>query len=145
VFTGDTIGVFYPQLQEAGLAFCLPSTSPNQFDPEAMERSADRLAKLNPKRIYFGHFGVLDQPKEAFRQLRFWLPKFVAAGKEVIARRPEATAAEQAKAVAQQLHHEIAAFLTECNIPSSSPAYTAIKLDLQVCAMGIIDYWRKQR
>lgn len=145
VFTGDTIGVFYPQLQEAGLAFCLPSTSPNQFDPEAMERSAERLEKLNPSRIYFGHFGMLDDPQEAFRQLRVWLPKFVAAGKEAIERNPEASPAEQAKVAAQRLRRDVEAFLNEYGVPSSSPVYAAIELDLQVCAMGLIDYWHKRR
>ncbi|KFL15030.1 beta-lactamase [Geobacillus stearothermophilus] len=145
VFTGDTIGVFYPQLQEAGLTFCLPSTSPNQFDPEAMERSAERLEKLNPSRIYFGHFGMLDDPQEAFRQLRVWLPKFVAAGKEAIERNPEASPAEQAKVAAQRLRRDVEAFLNEYGVPSSSPVYAAIELDLQVCAMGLIDYWHKRR
>ncbi|MFC0298485.1 MBL fold metallo-hydrolase [Geobacillus jurassicus] len=145
VFTGDTIGVFYPQLREAGLKFCLPSTSPNQFNPAEMEQSAERLEKLNPSRIYFGHFGMLDDPQEAFRQLRLWLPKFVAAGKEAIDRHPEAPAAEQAKIAAQMLRNDITAFLNEHGVPSSSPAYAAIELDLQVCAMGLIDYWHKQR
>ncbi|QNU25013.1 MBL fold metallo-hydrolase [Geobacillus zalihae] len=145
VFTGDTIGVFYPQLQEAGLAFCLPSTSPNQFNPEAMKQSAARLEELRPERIYFGHFGMLDDPEEAFRQLRFWLPKFVAAGKEAIERNPEAPAAEQAKMAAHRLRGEVMTFLDDHGAPSSSSAHAAIELDLQVCAMGIIDYWRKQR
>ncbi|AGE22187.1 beta lactamase-like protein [Geobacillus sp. GHH01] len=145
VFTGDTIGVFYPQLQEAGLTFCLPSTSPNQFDPEAMKQSAARLEKLRPERIYFGHFGMLDDPQEAFRQLRVWLPKFVAAGKEAIERNPEASPAEQAKVAAQRLRRDVEAFLNEYGVPSSSPVYAAIELDLQVCAMGLIDYWHKRR
>ncbi|ALA71726.1 beta-lactamase [Geobacillus stearothermophilus 10] len=145
VFTGDTIGVFYPQLQEAGLTFCLPSTSPNQFDPEAMKQSAARLEELRPERIYFGHFGMLDDPQEAFRQLRVWLPKFVAAGKEAIERNPEAPAAEQAKMAAHRLHGEVMAFLDDHGAPSSSSAHAAIELDLQVCAMGLIDYWQKQR
>ncbi|MGZ0085647.1 MBL fold metallo-hydrolase [Caldibacillus thermoamylovorans] len=145
VFTGDTIGVFYPQLQEAGLTFCLPSTSPNQFDPEAMERSAARLEVLRPERIYFGHFGMLDDPQEAFRQLRFWLPKFVAAGKEAVDRHSEAPVSELVKKVAHQLRNEIMAFLDDHGVPSSSSAHAAIELDLQVCAMGIIDYCQKQR
>ncbi|MEW5321763.1 MBL fold metallo-hydrolase [Geobacillus thermoleovorans] len=145
VFTGDTIGVFYPQLQEAGLTFCLPSTSPNQFDPEAMEQSAARLEELRPERIYFGHFGMLDDPQEAFRQLRLWLPKFVAAGKEAVDRHPEAPAAEQAKMAAHRLRGEVMAFLDGHGAPSSSSAHAAIELDLQVCAMGLIDYWHKQR
>ncbi|WP_025950251.1 MBL fold metallo-hydrolase [Geobacillus thermocatenulatus] len=145
VFTGDTIGVFYPQLQEAGLAFCLPSTSPNQFDPEAMEQSAARLEELRPERMYFGHFGMLDDPQEAFRQLRVWLPKFVAAGKEAVERNPEASPAEQAKIAAQRLRRDVEAFLNEHGVPPSSPAHAAIELDLQVCAMGLIDYWHKRR
>ncbi|MED4301898.1 MBL fold metallo-hydrolase [Geobacillus stearothermophilus] len=145
VFTGDTIGVFYPQLQEAGLTFCLPSTSPNQFDPEAMKQSVARLEELRPERIYFGHFGMLDDPQEAFRQLRVWLPKFVAAGKEAVDRHPEAPAAEQAKMAAHRLRGEVMAFLDDHGAPSSSSAHAAIELDLQVCAMGLIDYWQKQR
>ncbi|ADU94053.1 MBL fold metallo-hydrolase [Geobacillus sp. Y412MC52] len=145
VFTGDTIGVFYPQLQEAGLTFCLPSTSPNQFDPEAMKQSAARLEELRPERIYFGHFGMLDDPQEAFRQLRVWLPKFVAAGKEAVDRHPEAPAAEQAKMAAHRLRGEVMAFLDDHGAPSSSSAHAAIELDLQVCAMGLIDYWQKQQ
>ncbi|WP_031409662.1 MBL fold metallo-hydrolase [Geobacillus vulcani] len=145
VFTGDTIGVFYPQLQEAGLTFCLPSTSPNQFDPEAMEQSAARLEELRPERIYFGHFGMLDDPQEAFRQLRVWLPKFVAAGKEAVDRHPEAPVSEQVKMAAHRLRNEIMAFLDDHGVPSSSSAHAAIELDLQVCAMGLVDYWQKQR
>ncbi|HET7616397.1 MAG TPA: MBL fold metallo-hydrolase, partial [Bacillales bacterium] len=45
IFTGDTAGVRYHQTQDQGLTFYLPSTSPNQFDPEAMLHSIERFRK----------------------------------------------------------------------------------------------------
>lgn len=143
VFTGDTIGVFYPQLLKDGLEYCLPSTSPNQFRPEAMLQSAERLEQLQPERIYFGHFGVLENPRAAFEQLRFWLPKFVQAGEKVMVEQANASMQEKAKAVFQALYQEVSAFLQEKNIPSTSEAYDIIRLDLQVCSMGIVDYLQK--
>jgi glyoxylase-like metal-dependent hydrolase (beta-lactamase superfamily II) len=143
VFTGDTIGVFYPQLLKDGLEYCLPSTSPNQFRPEAMLQSAERLEQLQPERIYFGHFGMLENPRTAFEQLRFWLPKFVEAGEKVMAEQHDAPMQEKAKAVFQALYQEVSAFLQEKNIPSTSEAYDIIRLDLQVCSMGIVDYLQK--
>jgi glyoxylase-like metal-dependent hydrolase (beta-lactamase superfamily II) len=143
VFTGDTIGVFYPQLLKDGLEFCLPSTSPNQFQPEAMLQSAERLEQLQPERIYFGHFGMLENPRAAFEQLRFWLPKFVEAGEKVMVGRANASMQEKAEAVFQALYQEVSAFLQAKNIPETSEAYDVIRLDLQVCAMGIVDYLQK--
>lgn len=143
VFTGDTIGVFYPQLLKNGLEYCLPSTSPNQFQPEAMLQSAERLEQLQPERIYFGHFGMLENPSAAFEQLRFWLPKFVEAGEKVMADRANASMEEKAQAVFQALYQEVSAFLQEKNIPSTSEAYDIIRLDLHVCSMGIVDYLQK--
>jgi glyoxylase-like metal-dependent hydrolase (beta-lactamase superfamily II) len=143
IFTGDTIGVFYPQLLKDGLEYCLPSTSPNQFRPEAMLQSAERLEQLQPERIYFGHFGMLENPRAAFEQLRFWLPKFVQAGEKVMAERANASMQEKAKAVFQALYQEVSAFLQAKNVPSTSEAYDIIRLDLQVCSMGIVDYLQK--
>ena len=45
MFTGDTVGVRYEQLIPDGVHLFLPSTSPNQFDPDAMQRAIDRMQK----------------------------------------------------------------------------------------------------
>ena len=36
MFTGDTVGIRYEQLIRDDVDLFLPSTSPNQFDPEAI-------------------------------------------------------------------------------------------------------------
>ncbi|UOE74865.1 MBL fold metallo-hydrolase [Parageobacillus thermoglucosidasius] len=143
VFTGDTIGVFYPQLLKNGLEYCLPSTSPNQFRPEAMLQSAERLEQLQPERIYFGHFGMLENPRTAFEQLRFWLPKFIEAGEKVMAEQSGAPMHEKAQAVFQALYQEVNDFLQAKNILAPSEAHDIIRIDLQVCSQGIVDYLQK--
>ncbi|WP_347880551.1 MBL fold metallo-hydrolase [Metabacillus flavus] len=41
IFAGDVLGIVYED--DSFGRFCLPSTSPNQFNPEAMLKSAERL------------------------------------------------------------------------------------------------------
>ena len=57
VFTGDTFGISYRELDLDGRAMIFPTTTPVQFDPEAMHRSIDRLLALRPQAMYLTHFG----------------------------------------------------------------------------------------
>jgi glyoxylase-like metal-dependent hydrolase (beta-lactamase superfamily II) len=144
VFTGDTVGVFYPQLLEYGLEFYLPSTSPNQFNPTAMLDSAKRLENLNIERVYFGHFGMSENPSAVFEQLRYWLPKFVEVGEKVMQEIPNASFDEKANAISNGLSEIISPYLDERNVPRKADVYEIINLDLNVCAMGIADYLQKE-
>lgn len=57
VFTGDTFGLCYPALEIDGRRFGIPSSSPTQFDPDALHRSIDRILALRPQAVYVTHFG----------------------------------------------------------------------------------------
>jgi glyoxylase-like metal-dependent hydrolase (beta-lactamase superfamily II) len=59
VFAGDTFGLSYRELDQDGRQFSFPTTSPSQFDPEALHRSIDRMLALAPEAIYVAHFGRL--------------------------------------------------------------------------------------
>lgn len=64
VFTGDTFGLSYRELDDGGRNFVFPSTTPVQFDPPALHRSIDRLLALRPGALYLTHFGqVRDIPR----------------------------------------------------------------------------------
>ncbi|TFB19508.1 MBL fold metallo-hydrolase [Filobacillus milosensis] len=142
VFTGDTIGVYYPQAE--GLNFVLPSTSPNQFDPDAMLDSLAKIEGLHVDQIYFGHYGRSRDPKHVYGQIRFWLPRFVEAGEKVFEEMPEASFEEKTEKVAENLENLVTTHLVEQNIPSDHVVYKYLNLDLKVCAMGIVDYLMKQ-
>lgn len=56
-FTGDTFGLAYPELTSARGAFVVPTTTPVQFQPEALHRSLDRIVALGPRAVFLTHYG----------------------------------------------------------------------------------------
>ncbi|HUN27671.1 MAG TPA: MBL fold metallo-hydrolase [Steroidobacteraceae bacterium] len=56
VFTGDTFGLSYRELDTAAGAFVLPTTTPTQFDPEQLIASIDRILELAPQAAFLMHF-----------------------------------------------------------------------------------------
>ncbi|WP_068638418.1 MBL fold metallo-hydrolase [Thauera butanivorans] len=63
-FTGDTFGLSYRELDVDGRVFVLPTTTPTQFDPEAMHESIDRMLSMQPQAMYLTHYGrVTDVPR----------------------------------------------------------------------------------
>lgn len=66
VFTGDAFGLSYRELDVDGRPFIFPTTTPVQFEPEAMHASIDRIMALGPRVAYLTHFGrVSDLPRLA--------------------------------------------------------------------------------
>ncbi|MBE0316527.1 MBL fold metallo-hydrolase [Xanthomonas citri pv. punicae] len=62
-FTGDTFGLSYRQLDSARGAFILPTSSPVQFEPEAMLQSIARLMDAAPQAMYLTHYGRVTSPE----------------------------------------------------------------------------------
>lgn len=63
IFTGDTFGISYPNLIGKDRAFIFPTTTPVQFDPEALQTSISKLMALKPKKMYLTHYGELMNPQ----------------------------------------------------------------------------------
>ncbi|ABK44175.1 beta-lactamase domain protein [Magnetococcus marinus MC-1] len=59
IFTGDTFGISYRELDYQGKHFLFPTTTPTQFDPEQAHKTVDRLAGLHPQQLYLTHFGMI--------------------------------------------------------------------------------------
>lgn len=143
MFTGDTAGVTYPQLFEEGIELYLPSTSPNQFDPEKMLNSVSMYEDLELDYIFFGHYGKSQNPIEVYRQIRHWLPIFVEIGRLGMM---EGSSFEQKTQIARnQLADRIKSYLAEQGVSSNHPVYEILAVDTEVCAMGLIDYLQKSK
>jgi hydroxyacylglutathione hydrolase len=55
-FTGDTFGLSYRELDVDGRAFIFPTTTPTQFDPNAMHASIERMLSFDPQAMYLTHY-----------------------------------------------------------------------------------------
>ena len=141
VFVGDTVGVFYPQLD---FDLFLPSTSPNQFDPDAMMQSAEKISSFYPDAIYFGHYGMSENPSEVMKQLKFWLPMFIQTTKNLVQHTAERTFDERSVLLGEELLNVVKNELAKRGVPDDHHVYHYITVDLKVCAMGLLDYYRKK-
>ena len=56
-FTGDTFGLSYREFDSDQGAWLLPTTTPVQFEPEALRASVQRLLAFEPSCMYLTHFG----------------------------------------------------------------------------------------
>ena len=59
-FTGDTFGISYREFDGADGAWIFPSTTPVQFEPEALRSSVQRMMAMQPQCLYPTHFGRVD-------------------------------------------------------------------------------------
>lgn len=79
-FTGDTHGLSYPEFAGSGGRYILPTTTPVQFDPDAAQRSLDRLVAREPRYLYLTHFGRIDYDPALTAMLRDQLEAMVEIG-----------------------------------------------------------------
>ena len=63
-FTGDTFGLSYREMDGPRGPFILPTTTPVQFEPEALKASIRRMLEADPERMYLTHFGPVEAPQE---------------------------------------------------------------------------------
>ncbi|MDG2523787.1 MBL fold metallo-hydrolase [Stenotrophomonas sp. HITSZ_GD] len=68
-FTGDTFGLSYRELDSAQGPFILPTSSPVQFEPEAMRASIARMLAHDPAAMYLTHYGRVAPPAALGRAL----------------------------------------------------------------------------
>lgn len=137
MFVGDTIGIRYKELEERGTPLYLPSTSPNQFDPDAMRSSINRVKGFHPERLYFGHYSMSEQVEEVYTQVNDWLDVFLEVGEMNVKKNSSHEELVQAlmKVVLEKSHAS--------RLPEDHPERHMIQLDLQVSGMGIIDYFQR--
>ncbi|PLS16500.1 MBL fold metallo-hydrolase [Bacillus sp. M6-12] len=142
MFTGDTIGIYYRELDEARIELFLPSTSPNQFNPDKMLSALSMMQERNLDVIYFGHYGYSRSTTEIYKQIRHWVPIFTDYAKEAFALAESFE--ERVEKTCTMILNRITEHLAGLGIHESHPVFEILKLDIKVSSMGLIDYLAKQ-
>lgn len=70
VFSGDTFGVSYRELDTERGSFIVPTTTPTQFDPEQLVGSIDRILERRPQSIYLTHYGRITEVERLGTELK---------------------------------------------------------------------------
>jgi glyoxylase-like metal-dependent hydrolase (beta-lactamase superfamily II) len=78
IFSGDTFGMSYRELDTEKGAFVMPITTPSQFDPDAAHKSIDRLLSYQPRAIYVTHYSRVEGLEKLAADLHEQLDGYVA-------------------------------------------------------------------
>ena len=80
-FTGDTFGLSYREFDTVAGAWIMPTTTPVQFQPEALRRSIARMLAFTPQQIYVTHYGRIREVPRLAALLLAQLDEMVAVAK----------------------------------------------------------------
>ncbi|MDC0197304.1 MBL fold metallo-hydrolase [Candidatus Thioglobus sp.] len=138
MFTGDTFGVSYRDLDCGGKIYILPSTSPVQFDPEALIKSINRIMEFKPQRVCLTHFSAIKPTKKIVNDLTESI-HFVSdlaikyAGKN-----------DAESIIYRKMMNYFLKGLNEIGVSDTNFVEERLSLDVKINAQGLI-YWHKNR
>ena len=136
MFTGDTFGISYRDLDRQDQVYIFPSTSPVQFDPEALVRSINRIMEYKPDRVCLTHFAALHPTPKVVNQLIEGI-YFVSQLAEKYAIKEDAEAI-----IEDEMMNYFLNGLKKIGLSDIDFARERLKLDVQINTQGLI-YWQK--
>ena len=77
VFSGDSFGVSYRELDTAAGEFIFPSSTPTHFDPGAAHAAYDRIMGYNPDYVYLTHYSRVSDLDRLADDLHAGVDKYV--------------------------------------------------------------------
>ena len=78
VFTGDSFGVSYRELDTARGEIVFPTSTPVQFDPDEAHISVDRIMDCEPQQLYLTHYSRVRNPDRLAQQMHAGIDAYVA-------------------------------------------------------------------
>lgn len=138
LFTGDSFGASYPELNHGRARFIFPPTTPVQFDPEAWHQTLDRLMALDAERVYLTHFGMHEDLQPLARQLRQSIADYADIAREFV------TANERQQRIQASLMQYSLNYLLDqhCGIEPGQIS-GLLAMDMQLNAQGL-EHWLSQ-
>jgi glyoxylase-like metal-dependent hydrolase (beta-lactamase superfamily II) len=81
-YSGDNFGICYHELDTERGAFMLPTTTPVQFEPDALHATIDRMMSYGLQRIYQTHFGPVTDLERLAADLHAAIVELVRIARE---------------------------------------------------------------
>lgn len=135
IFSGDTFGLSYRELDTEQGHFIIPTSTPVQFDPQAWHETLNSLMSLNPHWFYLTHYGRLGEPTRLAAELHQGIDDFAGI----------AIAAQGADERIAQIRERLTGWLTQrleahgCTL-SRQRIEGILGMDLDLNAQGL-DVW----
>lgn len=140
-FTGDTFGLSYRELDGPDGPFILPTTTPVQFEPEALKASIARMLSHSPQAMYLTHYGRVEGVQRLADELFLQIDAMVA----IAGRHASLDGAMQLDALRRDLAALYRERATALGVPLSGEAVEELlAMDILLNAQGMVVWLQKQ-
>ncbi len=137
MFTGDTFGVSYREFDKGNEVYIFPSTSPVQFDPEALIKSIEKLITYRPKRLCLTHFSAIDPTNKVVDQLIDGIHFVSSLAKEYASHR------EAEEIIEDEMMSYFLKGIKKVGNDDLEFCRDRLKLDVEINTQGLI-YWQQK-
>jgi glyoxylase-like metal-dependent hydrolase (beta-lactamase superfamily II) len=132
MFTGDTFGLAYRELASPRGSFIMPTTTPVQFEPEALVASIDRLVGYEPRAMLLTHYSRVTEVERLAGELKQRVRAFAALGRDA----PEGPA--RSDYLKRGVRELVLGWVADHGTPLARPDVEALlAVDIELNAMGI--------
>lgn len=139
IFSGDTFGLSYRELDVDGKAFIFPTTTPVNFEPDAMHQSIELMRSFKPSGIYLTHYSQVTEVEKLADDLHRHIDAFVDMTNKATGQGDARKQAIEA-AMTDYLLREVRAH--GCTL-TDEEIKAIFKTDLDLNAQGLA-YWKAQ-
>jgi len=142
IFTGDSFGLGYPDLQK-GKTFLFPSSAPTDFNPEEASISIKKILSTNAKIAFLTHYGPFVNLEECAQQLQSGIDYL----KNLIVRLAESTDTEEknlqfcTNEIKKHFHTE----MERSGIKFTEKDWQLLNMDIDINASGIVFSARRMK
>jgi glyoxylase-like metal-dependent hydrolase (beta-lactamase superfamily II) len=139
-FTGDTFGLSYREFDTANGAFILPTSTPVQFEPDALKASIARMLEREPQQMFLTHYSRVSGVEKLAQDLYAQIDAMVAI----------ALAHAGAEDRHARLVHDLAALYTSraaqhgCK-QTAAEVHELLAMDIELNAQGLSVWLDKQK
>jgi glyoxylase-like metal-dependent hydrolase (beta-lactamase superfamily II) len=82
VFTGDSFGISYRELDTANGEFIFPTSTPVHFDPPEAHKSIDRIMAVKPQQLFLTHYSQVSDLQRLAQDMHECIDAYVDMARE---------------------------------------------------------------
>jgi glyoxylase-like metal-dependent hydrolase (beta-lactamase superfamily II) len=140
VFTGDSFGVSYRELDTAAGEFIFPTTTPASFDPVEAHKAIDRILACEPHQAYLTHYSRVRNLERLAADMHQGIDDYVALAQR------HANDENRSETLGSAMFEYLAARLVEHGFKGDRDAmWSVLKIDVMLNTQGLEVWLARQK
>jgi glyoxylase-like metal-dependent hydrolase (beta-lactamase superfamily II) len=132
VFTGDSFGISYRELDTVAGEFIFPTTTPASFDPPEAHKSIDRIMACEPEQLYLTHYSRVRGLDRLALDMHAAIDQYVSLAKE------NASAENRTAVISSAMFDYLEGRLVKHGFKGDRDAmWSVLSLDIQLNTQGL--------